>query len=105
MAYGDFKDLQRRKVSDKVLRNKTFNIGKNPKYDAYQRGLVSMVYNFFDKKSSSLKDKSVTGSGIKNEIKQKKNELLAEALYQSIIRKFKKEKHIHLLKTIFGMLI
>ena len=51
MAYGDFKDLARRTASDKFLRNKAFNITKNPKYDGYQRGLVSMGYNFFDKKS------------------------------------------------------
>ena len=41
MAYGDFKDL----------RDKTFNIAKNLKYDGYQRGLASMVYNSFDKKN------------------------------------------------------
>ena len=51
MAYGDFKDLARRRASDKVLRDKAFNIAKNPKYDGYQRGLASMVYKFFDKKS------------------------------------------------------
>ena len=39
MAYGDFKDLTRRRASDKILRDKQFNIAKNPKYDAYQRGL------------------------------------------------------------------
>ena len=50
MAYGDFKDLKRRTASDKVLRDKAFNIAKNPKYDGYQRRLVSMVYNFFGKK-------------------------------------------------------
>ena len=58
MAYGDFKDLKRRKFSDKVLGDKTFTIAKNPKYDGYQRGLASMVYKFFDKKSE--------GSGIVN---------------------------------------
>ena len=58
MAYGYFKDLKRRTFSDKLLRGKSFNIAKNPKYDGYQRGLGSMVYKFFDKKSS--------GSGIVN---------------------------------------
>ena len=48
MVYGHFKDLARRTASDKVLRTKAFNIAKNPKYDGYQRGLVSMVYKFFD---------------------------------------------------------
>ena len=52
MAYGDFKDLARRTPSDNVLRDNAFNIAKNPKYDGYQRGLTSMVYKFFDKKSA-----------------------------------------------------
>ena len=37
MVYGYFKDLPRRIASDKVLRNRAFNIAKNPKYDGYQR--------------------------------------------------------------------
>ena len=48
MAYGDFKDLTRRLASNKILRDKAFNIAKNPKYDGYQRKLASMVYKFFD---------------------------------------------------------
>ena len=52
MAYGYFKDLERRIFADKVLRNKAFNIAKEPKYEGYQRGLASMVYKFFDKKAS-----------------------------------------------------
>ena len=61
MAYGDFKDLGRRTASDKVLRDKAFNIAKNPKYDGYQRGLASMVYKFFDKKFK--------GGGVNIEVK------------------------------------
>ena len=53
MAYGDFKDLHRRTATDKVLRNKAFNIAKNLKYDGYQCGLASMVYKLFDKKTSN----------------------------------------------------
>ena len=49
MAYGDFKDLNKRTADDKVLRDKAFNISKNPKYDGYQHGLASVVYKFFDK--------------------------------------------------------
>ena len=56
MAYEDFKDLARRAASDKVLRDKAFNIAKNSTYDGYQRRLASMVYRFFNKKSA--------GSGI-----------------------------------------
>ena len=51
MAYGSFKDLNRRTADDKILREKTFNIAANPKNDGYQRGFISVVYNFFDKKS------------------------------------------------------
>ena len=50
MAYGDFKDLTRRRTSDKILCYKAFNIAKDPKCDGYQHGLASMVYKFFDKK-------------------------------------------------------
>ena len=47
MAYRDFKDVARRTTSDKILDDKAFNIAKNPKYDGYQRGLASIIYNFF----------------------------------------------------------
>ena len=50
-AYADHKDLINRTKSDKFLRDKAYNIASNPEYDGYQRGLVSMVYNFFDRKS------------------------------------------------------
>ena len=51
MAYGDFKDLGKGTASAKFLRDKAFNIAKNPKYDGCQRGLASIAYKFFDKKS------------------------------------------------------
>ena len=59
MAYGDFKDLAKRTASDKVLGDKAFNIAKDPKYDGYQRGLASMVYKFFDKKTNGSVIKSM----------------------------------------------
>ena len=86
MAYGDFKDLAKRTTADKVLRDKAFNIAKNPKYDGYQRGLASMVYTFFDKKT---KDSGVTTPAKKS---TPQNEQLAEELYKPIIKKFKKRK-------------
>ena len=58
MAYGDFQDLAKRTATDKVLRDKAFNIAKDPEYDRYQRGFVSVVYEFFDEKTA--------GSGIKS---------------------------------------
>ena len=51
MGQTDFKDLNRRTAANKVLRDKAFNIDKNPNYDVYQRGLVSTVYNFFHNKT------------------------------------------------------
>ena len=47
MTYGDFKDVTKRTAADKVLRDKAFNIAKDPKYDGYQRGLASMVFSIF----------------------------------------------------------
>ena len=49
IPYSDFKDVARRTASDKILRDKAFNVAKNSKYDGYQRGIDSMVYKYFDK--------------------------------------------------------
>ena len=60
MAYGGFRGLARRAVSDKILRGKAFNIAKNSKYDGYKRELASMVYKFFHKKYACEQlDKSI----------------------------------------------
>ena len=75
MGYGKSKDLVKRTQSDKVLKNKTFKIASDPKYIGYQRGLASVVYKFFDKRSS--------GSGIGNE----PNYQLANELLKPIIKK------------------
>ena len=76
MPYGKSKDLVKRTQSDKFLRDKAFKIASDPKYDGYQKGLDSMVYKFFDKKSK--------GSGITNE----SNYQLANKLHKQIIKKF-----------------
>ena len=80
MAYGKSKDLVKRTQSDKVLRDKAFKFASDPKYDGCQRGLASMVYKFFDEKSS--------GSGIINE----SNYQLVNELHEPVIKKFKKRK-------------
>ena len=49
MTYGKTKDLAKRTQSDKVLKDKAFKIASDPKYDGYQRGLVSMIYKFLTK--------------------------------------------------------
>ena len=97
-AYSDSKDLTKRTVADKILKNKAFDIAKDPKYDGNQRGLASMVYKFFDSKVASPGKKSV-GSGAKL-IPQ--NEQLAEELINPSLENLKKEKYIQHLKIIFG---
>ena len=94
-AYADHKDLINRTKSDKVSRDKAYDIASNPEYDGYQRGLASMVYKFFEKKStaepSSLER---TGSGfkkLKNTTKPSSS-ILADELHKPIIRKFNKRK-------------
>ena len=80
MAYGDFKDLAKITIADKVLRDKAFKIASNQKYDGYQRGLASKIYKFFVKRSE--------GSGVANN----ENIHLADELHKPIIRKSKKRK-------------
>ena len=78
-SYGlwQIKKLAKRTQSDKVFRDKAFEIASDPKYYGFQRGLASMVYKFYGEKSS--------GSGITNE----PNYQLAN---KPIILKFKKRK-------------
>ena len=79
MIWLKSKDLVKRTQSDKVLRDKAFKIASDPIYDGYQRGLASMVYKLFDKKSTSLNKSK--GSGIVNE----PNYQLANELHKWII--------------------
>ena len=93
-AYADQKDLINRTEADKVLRDKAYDIASNPKYDSYQRSLASMVYKFFDKRSttgpSSLER---TGSGFKKLKNTARNSsILADERHKPIIRKLDKRK-------------
>ena len=93
MAYGGFKDLPKRTVADKVLRDKAFKIASDQKYDGYQRGLASMIYKFFDKK--------LQGKGLAN---NKENVQLANKLHKPIIKKLNKRKVNSLFKdNIWGV--
>ena len=80
-ADSDSKDLTKRTIADKNLKNRAFDIAKDPKCGGYQRGLASMVYKFFDSK--------VSGSGAKLILE---NEQLANEFHKPIIRKFEKRK-------------
>ena len=85
MAYGKTKDLVKRTQSDKVLKDKAFKIASDPKYDGYQRGLASIVYKLFDKKSASLNKSK--GNGIANKSANEPNYRLANELHNQIIKK------------------
>ena len=82
MTHGKAKDLVKITQSDKVLRDKAFEIESNPKYDGYQRGLASIVYMFSDENSS--------GSVIANE----PNYQLANEIHKPVMRKFWKKKSL-----------
>ena len=92
--YADHKDLINRTEVDKVLKDKAYDIASNPEYDDYQRGLVSMVYKFFDKKS--------TRSGFKK--LKNSSSILADELHQPIIRKVDKRKvYLQFKDNIWGV--
>ena len=84
--------MTKRAELHKVLRDKSFKVASNPKYDGYKRELAWMFYNFFDKKS--------TGSGIKCQI----NNFQINFINQ-LLERLDDVKSILLLKTIFGELI
>ena len=85
-AYVDHEDLINRTQSDKVLRDKAYDIASNPEYDGYQRGLANMVYKFFDKKSTGSDFKK-----LKNTTKPSSS-ILADELHKPVIKKFEKRK-------------
>ena len=93
-GYSDFKDIKNRTAADKILRDKAYEIAKDPKYYGSLRGLAYLVYQFFDKKT--------VGSGVKS-IPQ--NEQLADELHKTIMKNFKKEKNIQHSKAISGLQI
>ena len=90
-AYADHKDLMNRTEADKVLRDKAYDIAGNPEYDGYQRGLATMVYKFFDKKSigsGTTKSKDTT----KSRSLERSSLILADELHKPVIKKFNKRK-------------
>ena len=76
-AYSDSKDLGKITISDKILKDRAYEIARNRKYDGYQRALASMVYNIFYKKP-----------GLPVSV----NEQLAEELHKPVMEKFKRGK-------------
>ena len=90
MAYGKTKDLVKRTQSDKVSKDKAFKIASNSKFDGCQRGLASMVYKVFGKKSKE----SGISSSLANKSANEPNYQLTNELHKPIIRKFKKKKSL-----------
>ena len=95
------KDLVKRTQSDKVLKDKAFQIASNPKYDGYQRGLASMVYKFFDKNQKEVV------LPLRLQINLLMNQIINWQMnfINQLLENLKKEKFIHILETIFRVLI
>ena len=98
MTYGDFKDLQRRIASDKLLIDKTFEIASNPYYDDYQHGLATTLYKFLDKKTRDA------STHIEARIISK-DQQLANELHKPSLEHFGSTKDTHLIDIIFVLLI
>ena len=110
MAYGISKDLTKGTQSNNVLRVDldfhhildlfqcfnalSFKIERDPKYDGYQRGIASMIYKFFHKKSSG------SGADASNQIMNWQMNVTGRLLKNS-----RDEKFIHLLETVFRVLV
>ena len=102
-AYADNKDLINRTKADKVLKDKAYNIRSNPEYDGYQRGLGSMVYKFFDKKS--MGSGTAKPSSLERIVKDS-SLILADELHKPVIQKFNKRKVYSQFKdNIWGLYI
>ena len=97
MAYGDFKDLAKRTAADKVLRDKAFKIASDQKYDGYQRGLASMVYKFFDKKSQG------SGHSLQVATNNENIQLALINFINQLLENLSKEKCIFHLEIISGV--
>ena len=73
------------------MKDKTYEIAINPRFDRYQRGLASIVYKYFDKKTG-------LGASVNKELPQE--------LYKPVIKKnSKEEEFMRDLKIIFEQLI
>ena len=96
VASRDFPDLAKRTSSEKVLRDKAFNIAKNQKYGEYQRSLAFKVYKFFDKKRLQV---------VALKMKLNKINNFQVNFIKQLLKNFKKEKYICHSETISGVLI
>ena len=68
-------------ILDNFLKDKAYEIAINPKYDRYQRGLVSVVYTLFDKKIRL---------GVTSNARENVTEVLAQELHKPVTKIYKK---------------
>ena len=93
MAYGEKKDLVKRTQSDKGLKDKAFKDVTDPKYDGYQKDQLQWFIIFLIK--------------ILKEVVLLMNQIISWQMnfISQLLENFKKEKFIHFLETILGVLI
>ena len=84
-AYSGSKDLAKRTISDKILKDRAYINAINSKYDGYQRGLASMVYRIFEKKTGS---RAIATSKARTSVIEE----LAQELHKPVIKKFKRRE-------------
>ena len=97
-AYAKYKDVENRLISDQKLRNSAYDIASNTKYNGYQRGLVSVVYKFFDSKVAPIDKKAMSGKGNTKHSSlecMENNKILAEELHKPVIKKFILAEELH----------
>ena len=83
------------------MRDKAFNIAKNPKYDGYHRVLTSMVYRVFDKENSAMRANKFAGAPIKNE-HMSDNELAEESHKPIMIKFLKRNVYSPFIENMWG---
>ena len=76
-ADSNSKDLAKRTISNKILKNTAYEIARNRQYDGYERALASVVFKCFDKETGSVVSL---------------NEQIAQELHKPVINKFKRRK-------------
>ena len=83
-AYAEIKDLGKKTVSDRILKDRASEIALNPGY-GYQKGLAGMMYKCFDKKIGS---RAIETRNVRANI----NEELSQELHKPVIKKYKQRK-------------
>ena len=84
-AYSDRKDLPKKTISVKILKDKAYEIATNSIYDDYNGGLAGMIYNIFDKKTG-------LGAITTDKVGASVNEVLTQQLHKPVIKIFERKR-------------